>query len=142
MAEEVEAKRLTTEVVGTRGQECAVDANQAVGERLLALVEPYPGSQRLVRRAWRSAQRLGADARPAVGRAPATPPTPRRSGPFTALRELASVLGAQLSIEESDDLAAAVARGGARAGQHLHPARGARARPAASRGCASRCRSG
>ena len=34
---------------------------QAVGERLLALVEPYPGAQRLVRRAWRSAQRLGAD---------------------------------------------------------------------------------
>ena len=39
----------------------AAEAPQAVGERLLALVEPYPGAQRLVRRAWRSAQRLGAD---------------------------------------------------------------------------------
>ena len=36
-------------------------ATQAVGERLLALVKPTPRSQRLVRRAWRSAQRLGAD---------------------------------------------------------------------------------
>ncbi len=61
VAEQVEAKRLTTEVVGTRGQDMTGDANQAVGERLLALVEPYPGSQRLVRRAWRSAERLGAD---------------------------------------------------------------------------------
>ena len=43
-----------------REDSLAADLAQAVGERLLALVEPYPGSQRLVRRAWRSAQRLGA----------------------------------------------------------------------------------
>ena len=60
VAEEVEAKRLVTEVVGTREDTLAADLPQAVGERLLALVEPYPGAQRLVRRAWRSAQRLGA----------------------------------------------------------------------------------
>ena len=46
---------------GSRDETMAADAPQAVGERLLALVEPYPGAQRLVRRAWRSAQRLGAD---------------------------------------------------------------------------------
>ena len=34
---------------------------KAVGERLLALVRPQPSAQRLVRRAWRSAQRLGTD---------------------------------------------------------------------------------
>ena len=61
VAEEVGAKRLTTELVGSREESLAADAPQAVGERLLALVEPYPGSQRLVRRAWRSAQRLGAE---------------------------------------------------------------------------------
>src|SRR3954466_1832929 len=60
VAEEVEAKRLVTEVVGTREDTIAADMSKAVGERLLALVEPYPGSQRLVRRAWRSSQRLGA----------------------------------------------------------------------------------
>ncbi len=61
VAEEVGAKRLTTELVGSREESLAADAPQAVGERLLALVEPYPGAQRLVRRAWRSAQRLGAE---------------------------------------------------------------------------------
>jgi two-component system sensor histidine kinase KdpD len=33
----------------------------AVGERVLALVQPHPSAQRIVRRAWRSAQRLGAE---------------------------------------------------------------------------------
>src|ERR1700690_2484441 len=47
-------------VAATREESAAAAAPQAVGERLLALVEPYPGAQRLVRRAWRSAQRLGA----------------------------------------------------------------------------------
>src|SRR2546421_2067990 len=61
VAEEVEAKRLSTELIGSREESLATDAPQAVGERLLALVEPYPGAQRLVRRAWRSSQRLGAD---------------------------------------------------------------------------------
>src|SRR3954464_3560697 len=57
VAEEIESKRLTTEVVGTRDDTVAADLAQAVGERLLALVEPYPGSQRLGRRAWRPAPR-------------------------------------------------------------------------------------
>src|SRR5208283_1332869 len=61
VAEGVGAKRLTTELVGSREESLASDAPRAVGERLLALVEPYSGAQRLVRRAWRSAQRLGAE---------------------------------------------------------------------------------
>ena len=62
VAEEIADKRLTIQdAVGTREGTIAADAPQAVGERLLALVEPYPGAQRLVRRAWRSAQRLGAE---------------------------------------------------------------------------------
>ena len=36
-------------------------AQRAILERMLVLVEPRPASQRLLRRAWRSAQRLGAD---------------------------------------------------------------------------------
>jgi len=63
VAEEVESKRLvfsTAEPLGTREEErVAADAARAVGERLLALVRPRPSSQRLVRRAWRSAPRLG-----------------------------------------------------------------------------------
>jgi two-component system sensor histidine kinase KdpD len=60
VAQEVGNKRLTTiEPVGSREETIAADAPQAVGERLLALIEPYPGAQRLIRRAWRSSQRLG-----------------------------------------------------------------------------------
>ena len=36
-------------------------SKQAVGERVLALVEPQPRSQRVLRRAWRSSQRLGGE---------------------------------------------------------------------------------
>jgi len=108
VAEEVGAKRLTTELVGSREESLAADAPQAVGERLLALVEPYPGSQRLVRRAWRSAQRLGAELDLLWVRAPgrALPEDEERS--LAALRQLASVLGARMLEEESDDLAAAI----------------------------------
>ena len=61
VAQEVGAKRRPSEVVSSREESLAEGTPQAVGERLLALVEPYPGAQRLVRRAWRSAQRLNAD---------------------------------------------------------------------------------
>jgi two-component system sensor histidine kinase KdpD len=108
VAEEVGAKRLTTEVVGSREESLAADAPQAVGERLLALIEPYPGAQRLVRRAWRSAQRLGAEldllwVRPATRR---LSDDEQRS--LWAVRQLASVLGANVLVEESDDLTAAI----------------------------------
>jgi two-component system sensor histidine kinase KdpD len=59
-AEEVEAKRIPAH--GGAREERMIDttAPQAIGERLLALITPTPQSQRVVRRAWRSAQRLGA----------------------------------------------------------------------------------
>ena len=103
VAEEVGHKRLTTEHVGSR-EDLAIETPQAVGERLLALVEPHPAAQRLVRRAWRSAQRLGADldllwVRPSQAQAF------RGSGALArGLRQLASMLGAHLLIEESDDV--------------------------------------
>jgi two-component system, OmpR family, sensor histidine kinase KdpD len=108
VAEEVGAKRLTTEFVGSREESLAADAPQAVGERLLALVEPYPGSQRLVRRAWRSAQRLGADLDLLWVRKPGETLSEEHERSLSALRQLASVLGAKLLEEESDDLAASV----------------------------------
>jgi two-component system, OmpR family, sensor histidine kinase KdpD len=108
VAEEVGNKRLTTEHVGSR-EGLAADAPQAIGERLLALVEPYPGAQRLVRRAWRSAQRLGADLDLLWVRAPASRLSDEQERSLGALRQLASVLGTQLIVEESDNVPAAVA---------------------------------
>lgn len=109
VAEEVEARRLTTELVGSRDETLADEASQAVGERLLALVEPYPGAQRLVRRAWRSAQRLGAPLDLLWVAPPGRSPSAEQEQALNALRQLASILGAQLFVESSDDVAGAVA---------------------------------
>jgi two-component system sensor histidine kinase KdpD len=108
VAEEVGAKRLTTELVGSREESLAADAPQAVSERLLALVEPYPGAQRLVRRAWRSAQRLGAELDLLWVRPPGRALSEDEERSLSALRQLASVLGAKMLEEESDDVAAAI----------------------------------
>jgi two-component system sensor histidine kinase KdpD len=105
VAQEVEAKRLVVEEpLGTREERVAEQVPRAVGERLLALITPRPSSQRLVRRAWRSAQRLGTD----LDLLWVKPPNQQIEGEVerqvTALRHLASVLGANFLIEESDDL--------------------------------------
>ncbi|MDQ6749172.1 MAG: histidine kinase [Actinomycetota bacterium] len=109
VAEEVESKRLTTETVGSREESVAAEGPQAVGERLLALVEPHPGAQRLIRRAWRSAQRLGSDLDLLWVRPPSGRLSDEQQRALGALRELASALGAELLVEESDDVPAAVA---------------------------------
>jgi two-component system sensor histidine kinase KdpD len=110
LAQEVGSKRITTaEPVGTRDETMASEAPLAISERLLALVEPYPGTQRLVRRAWRSAQRLGAQLDLLWIRPPGPALSDEQERSLRALRELASVLGARLLVEESDDVAAAVA---------------------------------
>jgi two-component system sensor histidine kinase KdpD len=108
VAEEVGAKRLTTELVGSREESLAADAPHAVGERLLALVEPYPGAQRLVRRAWRSAQRLGAGLDLLWVRAPGKALSADEQRSLAALRQLASVLGARMIEEESDEPTTAI----------------------------------
>ena len=87
-----------------RGPTSPSDAPQAVGERLLALVEPYPGSQRLVRRAWRSAQRLGADLDLLWIRPPGRELDAERETALSAVRQLASVLGTELLVVEHDDV--------------------------------------
>ena len=86
-----------------------------ISERLLALVDARPRApQRVVRRAWRSAQRLGAELDLLVVRPPGATPSAEDREQLEALRRLASVLGAHLLIEEADDVAAIaiqVARG-------------------------------
>ncbi|HET7445902.1 MAG TPA: histidine kinase [Solirubrobacterales bacterium] len=115
VAEDVESKRLVynaePDPVGTRASErVSADAPKAVGERLLALVRPQPSSQRLVRRAWRSAQRLGTELDLLWVKPPSLAIEGEVERQVTALRQLASVLGAHFLIEEHDDLVAAVAR--------------------------------
>jgi len=111
-AEEVESKRAAPagELLGTREELLADEAPQAVAERVLAMVTPRPRSQRLVRRAWRSAQRLGAELDLLYVTKPGSPPRGDEREQLEALRGLASVLGAHLLVEEGDDLVDAAAR--------------------------------
>ncbi len=110
VAEEVEAKRIPTDVVARPGDERLIDtaAPQAVGERLLALITPQPKSQRVVRRAWRSAQRLGAELD--LLWVADHEPTEAEREQLDALRRLASVLGAHLLVERGEDVVAVTQR--------------------------------
>ncbi len=85
-------------------------SQMAVGERVLAMVEPQPKSQRIMRRAWRSAQRLGAEMDAVWIRKPGRPPTEEEATQLAALRRLAVILGVHFLEEEGDDLVAAVRR--------------------------------
>jgi two-component system sensor histidine kinase KdpD len=118
MAEDVEAKRVVTEpALGTRDDDrVAGAAPQAVGERLLALVSARPSSQRLARRAWRSAQRLGSDLDLLYVKKPGSKPNGEQKEQLDALRKLAAALGAHLLIEEGQDVAETAARVGAQRG--------------------------
>ena len=121
VAEDVGQRRFAAATnVGSREESIASEAPQAVSERLLALVEPYPGAQRLVRRAWRSAQRLGADLDLLWVRPPGTLNDDQEHS-LTSLRQLASLLGARLIVEESDTVPEAIASSRTPPAQHLHP---------------------
>ncbi len=102
VAEDVEARRKTT-VLDERSQ-------QAVAERVLALIEPQPKSQRILRRAWRSAQRLGGEIDAVWVRPAGRDITAEEATQLAALRRLASVLGIHFLEEEGDDLVATVRR--------------------------------
>jgi two-component system sensor histidine kinase KdpD len=123
VAEEVEAKRLPApgepmtgrpgpggRPVTERGADrmLRTSAPRAIGERLLAIVLPEPQAQRIVRRAWRSAQRLGSELD--VLWVATADPSEGQDEQLTALRRLCSVLGAHLLIEHGDDVPAVVAR--------------------------------
>lgn len=119
VAEDVEVKRLIREPspIVRRDEEGFAatpdPAPQAIAERLLALATLAAHSERIVRRAWRSAQRLDAALDVLVVRPPGRPPSPEDRERLEALRRLAAMLGARLRVEEGEDVAAvtiAVAR--------------------------------
>jgi two-component system sensor histidine kinase KdpD len=97
VAEDVEHRR-RTDVLDPLSQ-------QAVTERVLALVEPQPKSQRIIRRAWRSAQRLGAaDVDALWMRRPGQQLSDEEATQLAALRRLSSILGVHFLETEGDDL--------------------------------------
>jgi two-component system, OmpR family, sensor histidine kinase KdpD len=110
VAEDVAPKRTVLERDDGARDRVIADVPRAVGERLLALVQPEPAAQRLIRRSWRSAQRLGATLDLLWVRRPGATPTEDEERQLASMRRLASVLGVTLLIEEDDDVAAGAAR--------------------------------
>ncbi|HLM86311.1 MAG TPA: histidine kinase [Solirubrobacteraceae bacterium] len=121
VAEDVEVKRLVRWTAPDRslpirrrdeeGQPLAAEAGpQAIAERLLALATLAPHSERIVRRAWRSAQRLDAELDVLVVRPPGRPPSPEDRKRLEELRRLTSMLGARLRVEEGEDVAVVAIR--------------------------------
>jgi two-component system, OmpR family, sensor histidine kinase KdpD len=116
VAEDVEVKRLVREPSPTvrRDEEglpvAAQDGPQAIAERLLALVTLAPHSERIVRRAWRSSQRLDAELDVLVVRPLGREPNPEDRRRLEELRRLTAMLGARLRVEEGEDAAAVAIR--------------------------------
>jgi two-component system, OmpR family, sensor histidine kinase KdpD len=112
VAEDVEVKRLVREpdALLRRDEEgltaLAPDAPMPIAERLLALVTLAPHSERIVRRAWRSAQRLDAELDVLVVRPPGRPPSEEDRKRLEELRRLTAMLGARLRVQEGEDVAA------------------------------------
>jgi two-component system sensor histidine kinase KdpD len=111
VAEDVEVKRLVREpsFAVRRDEEGLLLASephaQTISERLLALATLDAASEHVVRRAWRSAQRLDAELDVLVVRPPGRSPSAEDRKRLEALRRLTSMLGAQLRVEESEDVA-------------------------------------
>jgi two-component system, OmpR family, sensor histidine kinase KdpD len=115
VAESVEIRRLAPTPLVVRRDEDIAEPNvgdrmpthpQAIAERLLALVALAPHSQRIVRRASRSAERLGARLDVLVVRPPGRRPSAGDREQLEALRRLTAMLGARLLVEEGEDVAA------------------------------------
>jgi len=111
VAEDVEVKRLVREPAAPvrrdeEGLPVAAEASpQAISERLLALATLDASSEHVVRRAWRSAQRLDAELDVLVVRPPARAASAEDRERLEALRRLTSMLGARLRVEEGEDVA-------------------------------------
>jgi two-component system sensor histidine kinase KdpD len=112
VAEDVEVKRLVREpdALLRRDEDgltaLAHDGPMPIAERLLALVTLAPHSERIVRRAWRSAQRLDAELDVLVVRPPGRPPSEEDRKRLEELRRLTAMLGARLRVQEGEDVAA------------------------------------
>jgi two-component system sensor histidine kinase KdpD len=96
LAEDVEARRKMS-VLDPLSQ-------QAVAERILALVTPEARSQRILRRAFRSGQRLGSEIDAVWVRRPGQQLTESETVSLAALRRLSAILGAHFIEVEGENL--------------------------------------
>lgn len=117
VADDVESKRLTVEAPSRRLDKLGDKAvPQAISERAMAIVTPHRRSQRIIRRAWRSAQRLGCPLDVVWVSPHDYEPSPEERSQLAAIQDLASVLGAHFVTEYGDDVVETVQRAAAARG--------------------------
>jgi two-component system sensor histidine kinase KdpD len=110
VAEEVEAKRLYRETLDAREERLFGVGPAPIAERLMALVPLTKAAEPVIRRAWRSSVRLGADLDVLVVRDPESPPSAEEREELETLRRITAMLGAHLVVEEGDDVAQVAGR--------------------------------
>lgn len=110
VVEEVEAHRLTAEMLNDDDRLVSSVAAAEHALRLLGLVKPDPSANRIVRRAWAIAERLGGEL-DLLWVTPHDPEDdPETRSRVEELRRLAVVFGAQLIVEADRSVSRAVAR--------------------------------
>lgn len=113
VVEEVEAHRLTAEMLNDEDRLISNVAAER-SHRFLALVRPDPSANRIVRRAWSIAERLGGELDLLWVMTPEQADDRETDRRVDELRRLAVVFGAQLIVESDRSVARAVARVAAR----------------------------
>lgn len=103
VAEDVESRRFVASTTMPLRGRPELQPGVAFSENMLVLIRPEPESQRLIRRAWRSARRLGADL-DLLWVAPPSVHAPETDPGLVPLRRLASILGVEIIVESGDDL--------------------------------------
>ena len=111
VAEDVGSKRTVREPLGAR-EEKLFGTPEAipVQERLLALIGLDERDERVIRRAWRSSQRLRADLDILVVRDPESEPSATERERLEELRRLSARARRHLIVEDDDDPVPAAAR--------------------------------
>ncbi len=113
VVEEVEAHRLTAEMLNDEDRLISNVAAER-SHRFLALVRPDPSANRIVRRAWTIAERLGGELDLLWVTAPEQADDRETDRRVEELRRLAAVFGAHMIVETDRSVARAVARVAAR----------------------------
>ena len=115
VVEEVEAHRLAAEVLDEQDRLIS-NVSTERAHRFLGLIKPDPSANRIIRRAWTIAERLGGELDLLWVASPDHAddlPTNRR---IDELRRLAAVFGAHMIVEKDRNVAGAVARVAAESG--------------------------
>jgi two-component system sensor histidine kinase KdpD len=115
VVEEVEAHRLAAEILNDDDRLISnVPTERA--HTFLGLVKPDPSANRIIRRAWTVAERLGGKLDLLWVASPGQADDPETSRRVDELRRLAAVFGAHMIVETDRNVARAVARVAARRG--------------------------